>query len=543
MAKIITAEQAAALIPDGATVGASGMQVMWAEEVGVAIEQRFLATAQPRNITLVHGSGIGNWVNLGTHHLGHEGLVAKWIGAHTGAAPAMAHLIEQNKCQAYCIPQGVVVQLYREIAAKRPGIITKVGLGTFIDPRLEGGKINSVTTEDYVQLIQLAGEEWLFYPAFPIDVALIRGTTADENGNLTMDEEALLFEHLPLAQAAKNSGGIVIAQVKYLAEAETLHPKKVRVPGGLVDYVVVAARPEQTHMQTAAEFYNPAFSGDVKMPLGDVERLPMNERLIVARRAAAELHPHVFVNCGVGLPDGIGSVAAEEGVTHLITLTTEAGAIGGAPGVDTKHGRANFNFGVEYNPAALIEHQVMFDFYDGGGLDVAFLGLAQTDKLGNVNVSRFSGRAMGVGGFVNIAQGAKKLVFCGTFTAGHLEVTIVDGVLKIVKEGTVTKFIDAVEEVTFSGPHSATLGQLVVYVTERAVFELRDGRMTLVEIAPGIDVERDVIAHMDFRPEIASDLRTMAPEMFALHWGKLREIIETNGPLATPKKRVPVAVG
>ncbi len=533
MAKIVTAEQAATLIPEGATLGAAGMQVIWAEEVGIAIEERFLATGQPKDITLVHGAGIGNWIDKGTAHLGHEGLVAKWIGAHTGAAPAMAHLIEQNKCEAYCIPQGVVVQLFREIAAKRPGLTTKVGLGTFIDPRLEGGKLNAVTTKDYVKLVEVEGQEYLFYRSFPIDVALIRGTTADQDGNLTMDEEALLFESLPLAQATKNSGGIVIAQVKYLAERGTLHPKHVRVPGGLVDYVVVAARPEQTHMQTAAEFYNPAFSGDIRMPLENIERLPMNERIVVARRAAMELRPHVFVNCGVGMPDGLGSVAAEEQVTHLITLTTETGAIGGAPGVDTKHGRANFNFGVAYNTDALIEHQVMFDFYDGGGLDVAFLGLAQTDKQGNVNVSRFSGRAMGVGGFVNISQGAKKVVYCGTFTAGKLVVEIADGTLKIVQEGTVKKFLDKVEEITFSGPHAAKSGQQVLYVTERAVFELRNGRMTLIEIAPGIDVERDVVAHMDFRPEISSDLRTMPPEIFERHWGKLREIIEANGAVRT----------
>ena len=537
MAKIITAEQAAELIPDGATVGASGMQVIWAEEIGVAIEQRFLAAAHPRDLTLVHGAGIGNWVDKGLHHFGHEGLVAKWIGAHTGAAPAMAHLIEQNKCQAYCIPQGVVVQLYREIAAKRPGIITKVGLGTFIDPRLEGGKLNAMTAADYVELLNLHGTEYLFYPAFPIDVALIRGTTADLNGNLTMDEEALLFESLPLAQAVKNCGGIVIAQVKYLAENETLHPKHVRVPGGLVDYVVVCAHPAQNHMQTAAEFYNPAFSGDIKLPLDELALLPMNERLVIARRAAMELHPHAFVNCGVGMPDGLGSVAAEEGVTHLMTLTTESGAIGGAPGIDTKHGRANLNFGVAYNAEALIEHQAMFDFYDGGGLDIAFLGLAETDRHGNVNVSRFSGRAMGVGGFVNITQGAKTVVFVGTFTAGKPVIEVAAGTVKIVQEGVVKKFIDQVEEITFSGAQAMKLGQRVLFVTERAVFELRDGVMTLTEIAPGIYVERDVLAQMEFRPAIAPDLRTPPPEMYQRHWGKLREIIEAP---RMPEMRIPV---
>lgn len=515
----LTAEAAVARIPDGATVGVSGLGLCgWAEEVGVALEQAYLEGGHPRDLTLVHGAGIGNALGAGTHHLGHEGLVTKWIGAHTGVAPAMAQLIEENHCAAYCIPQGVVVQLYREIAAHRPGIISKVGLGTYVDPRVEGAKMNEATTEEYVKVVEIEGEEYLFYPSFPIDVAVIRATTADERGNLAMDEEALLLEQLPLAQAAKNTGGIVIAQVKYEARGGSLHPKHARIPGALVDYVVVASSPEY-HPQTAAADFEPALAGDLKIPLAAIPPLPMSERLVVARRASAELFAGAVVNTGFGYPDGIGSVCAQEGVADLVTLTTEVGAIGGEPGVD-------FRFGTSYNADVFLEHQATFDWYDGGGIDIAFLGLAQTDRWGNVNVSRFSGRAVGVGGFVNISQGTRNIVYCGGFTAGGLKVETGDGQLRIITEGAHKKFLDQVEEITFSGTQAAARGQRVLYVTERAVFELRDGRMTLVEIAPGVDLENDVLAQMEFEPTVADDLDLMDAALFRPQWGGLRSLVE-----------------
>jgi propionate CoA-transferase len=514
---VISARAAAELVADNATLAVSGIAVCgWAEEVGIAIEQAFLETGHPRDLTLVHAAGIGNYEGMGLHHLGHEGLVSKWIGAHTDAAPGMAHLVEHNKCQAYCLPQGVVLQLYREIAAHRPGVITKVGLGTFVDPRLEGAKLNSVTTADYVKVIELDGEEYLFYKAFPIDVALIRGTTADELGNLTMDEEALLLEQLPLAQAAKNSRGIVIAQAKYIARAHSLHPKHVRVPAALIDHVVEAA-PEH-HLQTALEQFNPAFSGDIKVPLSEVPAVPMDERLVVGRRAAMELAPWAVVNCGVGFPDIIGSVTAQEDAADLVTLTTEPGAIGGEPAT-------GMNFGAAYNADAFVEHPAQFDWYDGGGIDVAFLGLGQADRHGNVNVSRFGGRAVGIGGFVNISQGAKTIVYCGAFTAGGLKVATGDGQLRVLTEGKHRKFVDAVEQISFSGAYATKFGQRVVYVTERAVFELHDCRLTLIEIAPGVELERDVLAEMEFTPAIAEPLAPMPVEIFHERWGKLRSIM------------------
>jgi propionate CoA-transferase len=410
----------------------------------------------------------------------------------------------------------VEAQLYREIAAHRPGIITHVGLGTFVDPRLGGGRMNQVTTEDYVKVIEIEGQEYLLYPSFPIDVAVIRGTTADELGNVTLDEEAVLLGQLPLAQAAKNSGGIVIAQVKYLARAGSLHPKHVRIPAPLVDYLVVASSPE-LHPQTAGG-YDPALSGDLKVPLGAATPLPMGGRAVVVRRAAMELVPGSVVNLGVGYPDAMGGLADEEGVGEMVTLTTEPGTVGGEPASD-------LFFGTSRNAEALIEQHAMFDWYDGGGLDMAFLGLAQTDERGNVNVSRFSGRDVGPGGFINITQATKTVVFCGSFTAGGLEVEIADGRLQVKKEGKFTKFVKAVEQVTFSGAEAVRRHQRILYVTERAVLELRDGQMTLIELAPGVELERDVLAHMDFAPAVAEPLGEMPGHIFQEHWGHLRSIM------------------
>ena len=521
MSKIRTADEAAALIRNGATVAATGFGLAgWAEEIAQAIEKRFLETSQPKNLTFVHGSAIGDWKERGTSGLGREGLIKRWIGAHIGSSANMSKLVIEGKIEGYCLPQGVIVQLYREIAAKRPGLITKIGLGTFVDPRIDGAKMNAITTEDIVKVVKFEGEEWLFYKTFPIDIALIRATTADENGNLTMEKEGVLLEALPLAQATRNSGGIVIAQVEYLAKASSLHPKQVKVPGILVDYVVVATKQEAC-WQTEGLYFNPAFAGDIKVPLDNMSELALDERKIIARRAAMELLPGTIVNLGVGIPSDVAAVANEEKVAHLMTLTTEAGGVGGVP-ASLPH------FGQAYNAEAMVEHHAQFDFYDGGGIDLAFLGLAQTDKNGNVNVSKFKGRAMGCGGFINITQSSKKVVYCGSFTAGGLKVTVNDGKLIIVQEGKGKKFIDQVEQITFSGKYAAKIKQPVMYVTERAVFTLEDGQMTLIEIAPGIDLEKDVLALMDFKPQISSQLKEMPSEIFQPKWGKLQEIIQVK---------------
>ena len=519
LSKVRTADELAMLVQDGMTIGVSAFGLAgWNEEMARAIGKRFQETGHPKDITFVQSSHVGDHTeNKGTAFLAQEGLIKRWIGAHLLGSPKMARLVAENKIEAYNLPQGVIIELWREIAAKRPGLITKVGLKTFVDPRVEGAKLNARTKEDIVKVINFEGEEWLFYKSFPVDIALIRGTTADENGNLTMEHEGILTCALPLAQAAKTSGGIVIAQVENIAKANTLHPKDVRVPGILVDYIVVATS-QETHYQTEATYYNPAFAGNIKVPLSEVPPLPLDERKIIERRAAMELIPHAVLNLGVGIPSDIAKVAAEENVIDLLVLTTEAGSIGGIP-ASIPH------FGHAYNTECLLEEQSQFDFYDGGGIDITCLGLAQTDKHGNVNVTQFGSKIVGCGGFINVSQNAKKVIFCGTFTAGGLKIAIEDGKLRIVQEGKHQKFLDHVEHISFSGEYASELNKPVMYITERAVFTLENGEMTLVEIAPGIDLKKDILAHMGFQPKISSNLKEMPSGIFRPKWGELRQII------------------
>ena len=458
----LTAQQAARLIKDGDTVATDGfIGAAFPEELAYAIEQRFLSTGSPKNLTVVYGAGQGDTKTRGVNHFGHEGLVAKVIGGHWGLVPMVQKLALENKIEAYNIPQGVVSHLFRDIAAKKPGTITHIGLNTFVDPRLEGGKLNEKTTKDIVELIELNGKEYLFYKAFPIDVALIRGTTADKNGNVTMEKEAVTAEMLSAAQAAKNSGGKVIVQVERVVEAGTLDPKQVVIPGIFIDAVVVASDPK-FHMQTFSVDFNPAYIGkDGDMPpKGDELSL---ERRIISKRAARELMPGAIINLGIGMPEGVAQVA-EKG---SYTITVEAGPIGGTPagGVD---------FGCSSNPEAIIDQPYQFDFYQGGGLDLAFLGLAQTDKYGNVNVSKFGTKIAGCGGFIDITQTAQKVVYCGTFTAKGLKISCSDAKLVIDNEGSIKKFIDHVQQITFSGEFAVKKKQPVLYVTERAVFELTE---------------------------------------------------------------------
>lgn len=508
MSKLVSADQAAALIKNGATVAATGFGLSgWAEEVGLGLERRYLSCGEPRGITFVHASPIGNWSrDKGANRLAREGLLKRWIGPFVGIAPNLAQLVADNKVEAYCLPQGILAQLYREIAAKRPGVLSKVGMGTYVDPLLDGGKVNAVTREEIVKRVEFEGEEWLFYKSFPIDVALIRGSVVDENGNLTMDRESILLEALPLAQAVRNSGGVVIVQAEHMVKAGSLHPKNVRVPGILVDHIVLTSTPDN-HFQTEGLYFDPVFAGDLKVPLDRLPPPPLDERLIIARRAARELAPGSVVNLGVGIPSVIASVAAELGLSQQLTLTTEGGSIGGVPANPP-------NFVHAYNAEATVPQDAQFTFYDGGGLDIAFLGLAQTDRHGNVNVSKFNNRVNGCGGFINITQNAKRVVFCGTFTAGGLVVTPEAGALHIMTEGKNRKFLEQVEHITFSGAFARQTGQSVLFVTERAVFRLEEGGMTLIEIAPGIDLERDILALMDFAPRLSPQLKTMAGDLF-----------------------------
>lgn len=525
MTKVISAEKAATLIKDGATLAASGFGLScWAEELGISIEDRFIQTGHPQNLTVMHASAVGNRGEKGMSHFGYKGLVKRWIGGIAIASPGMAKLIENDECEAYNLPQGVITQLYREIAAKRPGVITKVGMGTFVDPRIEGGKMSPSTKEELVKLIEIEGDEWLFYKSFPIQVGLIRGTVADEKGNLTLEKEGLHMEVLPIAQAVRNSGGIVIAQVETVAKNGTLNPKDIKVPGILVDYIVIS-KPEN-HYQTENTYYNPAFSGHVKVPVEGIETLPLDERKVIARRAAAELESNTVLNLGVGIPVNVSTIAAEEGVSDQLILTTEAGSIGGVPA-------GLKDFGHAYNAEAIVNHDAQFDFYDGGGIDLSVLGLAQTDEYGNVNVSKFGTRVAGCGGFINISQSAKKIIFAGTFTAGGLKVNVADGKLTIIQEGKAKKFKKKVQQITFSGAYATKSKQQVLYVTERAVFELLNGKLTLIEIAPGIDLQVDILDQMDFTPVISPDLQKMDTSMFNEEWGKLKELVENRNKIVT----------
>lgn len=503
--KVVSAKDAAALIKDGDTLTTSGfVGIGIPDELLAAVEQRFLETGHPRDLSLFFAAGQGGGKDRGLNRLGHDELISSVVGGHWGLIPKVARLATTGKIKGWNLPQGCISQLYRDIAAGKPGMVSKVGLETFVDPRHGGGAVNDISTEVQVELMEIRGEEVLYYPAPKLTVALLRGTTADEAGNVTMEREALTIDNLAQAMAVKNAGGVVIVQVERLAQARTLPARKVQIPSIFVDAVVVAD--PVNHLQTYHTAFNHGFTNRIRSPQGEIPPMRLDARKVIARRCAFELPVNGVVNLGIGMPEGVAAVAAEEGLLDHVTLTAEPGVIGGQPA-------SGLDFGAAINTDAVIPQNNQFDFYDGGGLDMACLGLAQVDRMGNVNVSRFGPRLAGAGGFINISQNARRVVFAGTFTATGLDVAIRDASLVIRKEGSARKFLEEVEQITFSGARAARQGQPVLCVTERGVFELDNEGLKLVEIAPGVDLERDIISQMDVAP-IIDELREMDGRIF-----------------------------
>src|SRR5690348_761084 len=502
----ISADDAAKLVQDGDAIliSGSGGGHSVPEALLAAVEKRFLAERKPEGITSVSVVGIGDRAALGATHLAHEGLLRRAITSALVDSPGLVTLAAEDRIEAYTLPQGVLSQLMRDMAAGRPGLITKTGLHTFVDPRQQGARQSPRTPPDFVEVIELGGEEWLFFKPVPVNVAFLRGTTADEDGNVTMEEEAVLGEMLAMAQATRRAGGIVVVQVKRMARRNTLNAKSVRIPGILVDFVVV----EPDQRQTYLTYYDPSYSGELRIPTGDIKPLPFGPRKVIVRRAAMELFPGAICNLGAGVSTGLSTIAAEEGLLDAVTLTNEQGIIGGAPitGRDSGGGQ---------NFAAMVEQPAQFDFYDGGGLDLAFLSFAEVDPAGYVNVSRFGERIIGVGGFINISQNARTVVFGGTMTAGDLDIDWEQGRTVIRREGRHRKFVPKLEQVCYSAAVGRQRGQTTLFVTERAVFRIGADGLELIEIAPGVDAERDVIAQMGFRPRIAANLATMDARIFA----------------------------
>ena len=512
--KYINAKEAASMIPDGSTVAIDAfISFCLADDILGEIESRFIREGHPSSLSVVNVAGIGgDGKDRGINHFAHKGLMRRFLCSNLSLANKIYPLITEDAFPCFMIPQGVLSHMMRAIASGKPGIITEVGMKTFVDPRIDGGCINDAAKacdERPVQLIQLNGSDCLFYPAFSIDIAIIKGSKADKKGNISLEKEAMHLEQLEMATAARNSGGIVMVQVDEIVEHGTIHPQQVTVPSTLVDYVILGS-PGNTGQHFIEGLPDPidSWCGDEKIQLEEIKSIPLSPEKIICRRGVFEIKEDSFINLGIGVPMNVSSILNEEGLIEKVSASIESGVMGGvpAPGIAT---------GAAYNPDAILKQPDMFDFYDGGGIDYACLGSAEIDMHGNVNVSRFAGKVPGPGGFINITQGAKNICFMGTFTAGKSDIRIEDGKLNIVKDGPHIKFREHVDHITFSGENSLDKGkQHVIYITERAVFALLPEGLTLIEIAPGADLEKDILGKMDFTPVISKDLRLMDERLF-----------------------------
>lgn len=504
---IMSAAEAAATVPDGATLAmtGSGGGILEADDVLAAIEQRFLATGHPRDLTVIHGLGIGDGQKTGLNRLAHEGLVRRVVGGHWSWSPGMQALAASGAIEAYSLPTGIIAALLRESGARRPGVFSQVGLGTFVDPRRQGGRLNDVSHDDLVTLTEIDGVEYLHYRPVHVDIGLVRGSSMDELGNVSCAEEAASLDSQAVAAAARGCGGRIIAQVKRRVAVGGQDPRTVSVPGPLVDIGVLSPGQWQTY---AGEF-DAAFSQAA--PAGRPRPAPRptvpGPRDVVARRAALEVPSGCVLNVGFGMSAGVVDILAGEHRLDDVHLVIEQGAVGGVP-------ETGELFGLSRYPAALVSSLAQFDFFATGMLDIAVLGMAEADRYGNVNVSKVGPSVVGPGGFIDIAHAASTVVFCGTFTARGLRADVTPGALRIAAEGRVRKFVHEVSQVTFDAATARRRGQRALYVTERAVFELRDEGPVLIEIAPGIDLNRDVLDQMDFQPVLDPSPRRMPPEVF-----------------------------
>ncbi|WP_026895591.1 acyl CoA:acetate/3-ketoacid CoA transferase [Clostridiisalibacter paucivorans] len=506
--KIINTRDAINLIKDGQTLAIGGfVGFTIPEELLVGLKEKYLETQSPKNLNVFYCAGIGDGKERGLNHLALDGLISKLYCGHLGLAPKLGALVAQNKFPAYTVPQGVTVHLLRAIAGGKPGVLTHVGLKTFADPRIEGCCANELAKKEPInQIVNIDGNDWILYKSFPIDVCFIKATTADTHGNLTLENEALFADQLSMAEATKNSGGIVIAQVERITEYGSLNAQNVRVHSHLVDHIVVG-KDENNVQSFLFDKFIPEWTGQIRRPLDSLEKMPLNPRKVCGRRGLFELENDMLVNLGIGVPEAVAAAASEEGIADKFTLTIESGVMGGVPA-------SGLGIGATYNPDAIHEQGFIFDLYDGGGIDIACLGAAEIDKKGNVNVSKFGGRVVGPGGFVNITQNSKKVIFCGTFTAKGLKTEVKDGSLKITTEGSSKKFKEEVEQISFSADYANESGQEVLYLTERAVFRLTSEGIELIEIAPGVDLQKDILDQMEFKPLISENLKEMDTKIF-----------------------------